>query len=96
MELEMTTLDPREALTPDQLAIVEAGAAALRDNRVRTVEHWLAAGAAWDTLYDGAQHFVSTTKEGRDAWNHAVRQYSRIWRQPEYAPFRRYFVLADT
>jgi hypothetical protein len=99
----MTNLDPRQALTPDQLAIVEAGAAALREDRMRTIKHWLAAGAAWKTLHDGARQFVGKTNEGRDALNYGAKQFRRNnslavligWRAPVYAPFSGYNDLCD-
>jgi len=99
----MTNLDPRQALTPDQLAKVEAGAAALCENRTRTIKHWLAAGAAWKTLREGARQFVGNTNQGRDALNHGAKQFRRNnslavligWRGPEYAPFSSYNDLGD-
>jgi hypothetical protein len=99
----MTNLDPRQALTRNQLAIVEAGAAALRESRTRTIKHWLAARAAWNTLRDAARQFVGNTNEGREALNHGAKQFRRNhslavligWREPEYAPFSRYNNLCD-
>jgi hypothetical protein len=84
----------RRLLGPWRLVIVEAGAAALRENPTRKIEHWLAAGAAWEALYDSAK----STQAAHDAVKDDRERYRRyLWGKRGTHPpfFYRYLDLCD-
>jgi hypothetical protein len=73
--------DPRQALTADQLAMVEAGEHALGEIRTRTVTHWLSAGCAWRALQEQAMYLSNSNQPGGRRYSETYSRLEQPWRE---------------